>query len=119
LPFYLICYQLGENKRYTFFAPSLVNSMNFSAKLRGSLGEGKITRLLQPRSKKIVSLLNKFAVLMDENIVFSHEVIEACRKANLLETPNLRESIMTGLDDLKEDGWLSEKECVFYKQIIT
>jgi hypothetical protein len=119
MPFYLVCYQLGGNKRYTFFAPSFVGSVSLGAKLRGAIGKGKISQLLQPRSKKIISILNKFAVLLEENIVFSREINEACRKANLLEATNLRESIKTGLKKLTEDGWLSEEECAASNSIIT
>jgi hypothetical protein len=119
MPFYLVCHQLGANKRYTFFAPSFVSGVSLGAKFRGAIGKGKISQLLQPRSKKIVSILNKFAVLLEENIVFSREINEACRKVNMLEATNLSESIKKGLEKLKEDGWLSEEEWASFSRIIT
>ena len=119
MPFYLVCYQLGANKRYTCFAPSFVSGVSLGVKLRGAIGKGRISQLLQPRSKKIVSILNKFAVLLEENIVFGREINEACRKVNMLEATNLRESIKKGLGKLKEDGWLSEEECASSNRIIT
>jgi DNA repair exonuclease SbcCD ATPase subunit len=118
MPFYLIRYQSGPNRRYTFFAPSFVGSVGVGAKLRSAIGKMKISQLFQPRSKKIVSILNKFAILLEENIAFSREINEACRKANLLEAENLRQSIETGLDKLKKDGWLSEQECKSFSQIM-
>jgi DNA repair exonuclease SbcCD ATPase subunit len=119
MPFYLVRYQSGPNRRYTFVAPSFVGSVGVGAKLRGAIGKVKIGQLFQPRSKRIISLLNKFAVLLEENIAFSREITEACLKANLLEAENLKQSIETGLDKLKKDGWLSEQECKSFSQIMT
>jgi hypothetical protein len=119
MPFYLIRHQSGPNRRYTFFAPSFVGSVGVGAKLRGAIGQMKISQLFQPRSKRIVSLLNKFAVLLEENIAFGREINEACLKANLLEAKDLRQSIEIGLNKLKENGWLSEQECKSFSQIMT
>jgi hypothetical protein len=110
MPFYLIRHQSGPNRRYTFFAPSFVGNVGVSAKLRSAIGKMKISQLLQPRSKSIVSLLNKFAVLLEEDVAFGSEINEACSKANLLDAESLRQSIAAGLNKLKEDGWLSEQE---------
>jgi hypothetical protein len=118
MPFYLIRHQCGPNRRYTFFAPSSVRSVGVGAKLRSAIGQMKISQLFQPRSKRIVSLLNKFAVLLGENIAFSREIDEACLKANLLEAENMRQSIRIGLNKLKEDGWLSEQEYISFSQIM-
>jgi small-conductance mechanosensitive channel len=119
MPFYLVCYQSGPNRRYTFFAPSFVGSVGVGAKLRSAMGKMKISQLFQPRSKKIVSLLHKFAVLLEEDVAFGSEINEACRKANILEAENLRQSIETGLNKLKEDGWLSEQERASFRQMMT
>jgi DNA repair exonuclease SbcCD ATPase subunit len=118
MPFYLVCYQSGSNRRYTFFAPSFVGSVGVGAKLRSAMGKMKISQLFQPRSKKIVLLLNKFAVLLEEDVAFGSEINEACRKANMLEIENLRQSIETGLDKLKEDGWLSEQDRESFSQML-
>jgi hypothetical protein len=74
--------------------------------------------LFQPRSKKIISILNKFAVLLEENVVFGREINEACRKANLLDIENLRQSIVAGLGKLKADEWLSEQEWESFNQLM-
>ncbi|MCW4044485.1 MAG: hypothetical protein NWE94_03090 [Candidatus Bathyarchaeota archaeon] len=118
MPFYLVCYQSGANKRCKFFAPEFVSGVTFGAKLRGAMGKIKISQLFKPRSKKIVSLLNKFAVMLEENVAFNHEIDEACRRANMLQAENLRQSIAAGLNKLKEDGWLSEQEHASFSQII-
>ena len=118
MPFYLIRHQSGSNRRYTFFAPSFVGNVGVAAKLRSAIGKMKISQVLQPRSKSIVSLLNKFAVLLEEDVAFGSEINEACLKANLLEVENLRQSIAAGLSKLKEGGWLSEQECASFSQML-
>jgi hypothetical protein len=119
MPFYLIRHQSGPNRRYTFFASSFVGSVGVGTKLRSAIGQMKISQLFQPRSKKIISILNKFAVLLEENIAFGREINEACLKANMLEAENLRQSIEAGLNKLKENGWLSEQEYKSFSQIMT
>jgi len=119
MPFYLVCYQSETRKRYVSFPPSIVNSVGFAVKFKGAFGKAKIKQLLQPRSQKIVSLLAKFPILMEQNAVFNKEMNEACMKANLLQKPNMVESIKEGLEMLKEEGWFSEKECESFSRILT
>jgi len=116
MPFYLVRYQAGANMRYTFFAPSFVGSVSVSTKLKSAMGKVKISQLFQPRSKKIIFTLNKFAVLLEEDVVFGREINDACRKANLLDVENLKQSIASGLDKLQADGWLSEQEWKSFNQ---
>lgn len=119
MPFYLACYQSESRKRYVHFPPSIVNSVSFSVKFKGALGKAKIKQLLQPRSKSITSLLNKFPLLMEQNVLFNREMNEACAKVNIIQTKNSRESIKIWLDRLKEEGWLSEKEFESLTQVLT
>ncbi|MDH5266485.1 MAG: hypothetical protein OEW62_02265 [Candidatus Bathyarchaeota archaeon] len=119
MPFYLVCFQFKLRKRYVHFPPSIVDSISFSVKFKGALGKAKIKQLLQPRSKTIVSLLNKFPLLMQQNAVFNREMNEACAKANILRTKNLRESIRNGLERIREEGWFSEKEYGSFSQMLT
>lgn len=119
MPFYLACYHSESRKRCTHFPPSIVNSVGFSVKFKGALGKMKIKQLLQPRSKTIVSLLNKFPLLMEQNAVFNREMSEACAKVNILQTKSSRELIKDGLEKLKEEGWFSEKEYESFSQMLT
>jgi len=119
MPFYLIRYQSKQNMRYTFFAPSAVGSLGVGTKLKSAMGKVKISQLFEPRSKKIISILNKFAVLLDEDIAFCREINEACQKANLLDVENLKQSVKVGLDKLKEGEWLSAEEYKSFNQTIT
>jgi hypothetical protein len=119
MPFYLVCYKSESRKRYVPFSPSIVNSISLSVKFKGALGKAKIRQLLQPRSKTIISLLNKFPLLMEQNALFNREINEACTKADILQTKNLRESIRKGLEKIREEGWFSEKEYESFSQMLT
>jgi len=118
MPFYLACYQLETRKRYVYFPPSTVNSITLSVKFKGALGKAKIKQILQPRSKTIPSLLNKFLLTMRQNVVFNREMNEACEKANIMLTKNSRESIRKGLKKIKEEGWFSEREHESFSQML-
>ena len=118
MPFYLVLYQSKQDTRYTFFAPSFVSSLNVSTKLKSAMGKTKISQLFQPRSKKLISVLNKFAVLLGDDVAFNREIKEACQKANLLEVETLKQSIAAGLDKLKATEWLSEQEATSFNQIM-
>ena len=110
MPFYLVRYQSKQNMRYTFFAPSVISSLGVGTKLKSAIGKAKISQLFEPRSKKIISILNKFAVLLSEDVAFCRQINEACHKANLLELENLKQSVAAGLDQLRKAEWLSEQE---------
>lgn len=118
MPFYLICYQTGSNKRCAYWAPSVANNISLGAKFR-ALGKSKITQLFQPRSQKIISKINIFLTLLDENIAFSHEINEACSKANLLGSKEKVELIKNGLSQLRTDGWLSDGEFESFSQVLS
>jgi hypothetical protein len=110
VPFYLACYKSESEKRYVHFPPSIVKSVGLFVKFKGALGKAKVKHLLQPRSKKISSLLNMFPSLMEEDPLFHREMSEACGQVDLLRTKESRELVESGLEKLKEEGWISEDE---------
>jgi hypothetical protein len=116
MPFYLVCYQCEQRKRYECFPPSTVNSISLSVKFKAAIGKSKVKRLLEPRFKTLISFLNGFPPLMKQNAVFDREMNEACVEVDALRTKELRESINTGLEKLREEGWFSEKEFESFSQ---
>jgi hypothetical protein len=117
MPFYFSCFQSKSQKRYSYLSPSNVNDSGLGIKLK-SFGKMKIKQLLQPKSKKINSILNNFISLLDANIVFNCEISEACMKVNLLQMKNTREAVKNGLNKLKDKGWLSSKEFEQFDQTV-
>ncbi len=118
MPFYLSSHLSDSKKRFNYVAPSIVSSMDINARLK-AIGKKKITLLLQPRSQKLISILNNFVVMLGENVAFSHEINEACSKVDLMRSKESVESIKNGLSELKTQGWLSDDEFVFFGQVLT
>lgn len=109
VPFYLIYYMVDSKRRFSYVSPSYVNSRDISTRLK-AIGRKQISQILQPRSQKIVSILNKLMVLLGENVPFSHEISQACNKVSLLRSIEAIDEVKFGLMNLKDAGWLSESE---------
>ena len=110
VPFYVVCYQVESKKRYSFLPPSEANAIGLSTKLKGALGKAKIKQLLTRRFDAITSLMDTIEVLAQQNAVFETEMREMSQSTNILNISALRESIKKGLEYIKKEGWLSEKE---------
>jgi hypothetical protein len=110
VPFYVACYQVESKKRYLILPPSEANSIGLSTKLKGALGRAKIKQLLVPRFELITSLMDTIQVLAQQNAVFETEMRENGERTNILNTDSMRESIRKGLEYIRKEGWISEKE---------
>jgi hypothetical protein len=110
VPFYVICYQVESKKRYLILPPSEANSIGLSTKLRSALGRAKIKQLLVPRFEVITSLMDTILVLAQQNAVFETEMKEEGQRTNILNKNSMRENIREGLEYIRNEGWISEKE---------
>jgi len=118
VPFYVICYKVDSKKRYLILPPSEANTVGLSTKLKSALGKAKIKQLLVPRFEVITSLMDTIQVLAQQNAVFETEMREMGERANLLSTVSKRESIRKGLEYIRKEGWISEKEHLSLNQKI-
>jgi hypothetical protein len=110
LPVYLVCYETEVGKRYVVYPPSYVGSMGIKTKLKGVFGAGKMKSFIQSRSPAIATLMDRLIDLTQENPVFEKEITEAGIKANILRTKELQLSVKKGLNELRDEGWISENE---------
>ncbi len=110
VPFYVACYEVNSKKRYLFLPPSHVNAFGLSTKLKSALGKARIKQLLIPRFELANLLMDTLQVLAVQNAVFEKEIREMGEKANILNKNGQLESIRNGLEHIKEEGWISEKE---------
>jgi hypothetical protein len=110
VPFYVICYQVESKKRYLILPPSEANSICLSTKLKSALGRAKIKQLLVPRFEVITSLMDTILVLAQQNAVFETEMKEEGQRTNILNKDSMRENIREGLEYIRNEGWISEKE---------
>ncbi len=119
VPFYLACYQVEAKKRYTAYSPSIASSLGILTKLKGVFGIARTKSLLQPRSKPIKNFLNQLLTLLEKNPVFEKEISDAGIQANILKTAETREKIKHGLEDLRDEGWISESELQKFSEMLT
>jgi hypothetical protein len=110
VPFYVICYKVESKKRYQFLPPSEANTIGFSTRLKSALGRAKIKQLLVRRFEVITSLMDTIQVLNQQNAVFGTELREMGKRANMLNMGSMRGNIKKGLEAIRKEGWLSEKE---------
>jgi len=118
LPFYFACYETKTKKRYVVYPPSVVGSLGILTKLKGALGATKMKSFLQPRSKAITTLLNQLVTLTQENPVFEKEVNDAGVKADILGTTELRICVKKGLEELRDEKWISESELQTFSKLL-
>ncbi len=110
VPFYVACFQSESKKRYLIVPPSVVSTVGVFTVLKGALGKARIRSLLIPRSKSITDLTNSIQNITDKNSRFEAEINELGIKNNILLMEQASESIKRGLDRLKNEGWLSDKD---------
>jgi hypothetical protein len=110
VPFYVVCYQVESKKRYFILPPSEANSVGLSTKLKSALGRAKIKQLIVPRFEVITSLMDTILVLAQQNAVFETEMREQGERTSMLAAASTRGSIRKGLEYIRAEGWISEKE---------
>jgi hypothetical protein len=110
MPVYVLCYEADSKRRYAVVPPSAANSVTFITRLKGALGRPKVKQFLVPRFKAITSLLNTLPSMIERNAIFERDLIESSGESDMLRTDIGRDQIRNGLVQLKDEGWLSEKE---------
>ena len=113
--FYLICYQLGSKRRYNIIAPSIVNTICLTTKLKSAFSRSRIKQILSNRFHSMMSLVDELYILIQENQMFQAEIKQLGEEFNILKNNSIKTQIKKGLEYLKTEGWLSEKE---YKNLI-
>lgn len=118
LPLYIGCYETEQKKRYVVYPPSVVGSMGILTKLKGVFGARKMKSFLQPRSKAITTFLSQLVALIQENPVFEKEISDAGIQTSILRTKESRELVKKGLEELKEENWISESELQTFSKLL-
>ena len=76
----------------------------------------KIKELLIPRFQTITELIDKVQVLAKQNPQLDNRIRDLGERNNLLNSDLIRHNIAKGLVYLRDEGWLSDKECSGSKQ---
>jgi len=110
VPFYLACFQAADQRRYVVYSPSIAGSMSTITKFKGMLGVSKAKSLFPQRSKAVTNVLNQLITLIERDPVFKRDLHDAGLHANILQTAESRERISKGLQDLRNEDWISANE---------
>jgi hypothetical protein len=87
----------------------------FSSKFKGVFGAAKIKDLLNPRFQSINAFTNNIQGLIQNNYEFAKQLALFEKSQNLLENNTFKQQTKEGLIQLKNEGWLSEKEQQTFK----
>ena len=118
LPFYLVCYRVESNKRYVIYSPSIAESIGISTRFKGLFKSATVKMLLEQRSKGLTNFLNQLIPVLESNPVFEKDVDDAGLNANMLQSKDSKEKISKGMEDLKNEGWLSENEFAAFQNAL-
>ncbi len=110
MPFYVACYQSGFSKRVRYLPPSRASDMGLAAKFKGALGMSKIKQVFVPRFKSMSMLIDRAQMLTKQDPFLDGQIRSLGEKNNLLNTLSTRGNIAEGLDYLRTEGWLSDRE---------
>lgn len=116
LPFYLVCYQTKNTKRFHIFSPVKVLSAEgvvatIRKKLRDFRAESRVSLFLQPRSKAMTQMFDSMVnEKMKSDKSFSGDLIEAALSSNIMLKDNFKEMLTKGVKELKAKDWMTLKE---------
>ena len=110
VPFYLACYEVGLSRRYLILPPSTINTVDFSAKLKGAFGMSKTKDLLTPRFRALTALIDRVQELTKQNSAFESQLASLGEKSNVLRNSLFLEKAAKGLVYLEHEGWFSQRE---------
>jgi hypothetical protein len=110
VPFYLIRYDAGDQRRYAIYAPSIVGDLGTVTRMKGALGVARMKALFRPRSRAVTTFLNQVVALLERNPMLEKEVTEAGIQRSILLTRQLRMDVRKGLQELETEEWISPDE---------
>ncbi len=115
VPLYLTQYQSEKTKRYLIHPPVIAKGhegimMKIRKAFKGYSLQAKMNTLLKPRSKA----LEKMLILLEERLNSDGEVQRNLNQLgmanNLLTSPDFKEKLRTGLEELEGEGWIKPEE---------
>jgi len=116
VPFYLIRYKADAKSRYEVYTPVVAMGYEGILKkvqrtLRSFSLESRIKLLLRPRSRAFKeTLASVFVQKMREDKAFEEVIYDMGCSNNLFNIPNFSEMLGRGMEELKNEGWVSPEE---------
>jgi chromosome segregation ATPase len=115
VPFYLIRYETAKEKRNRVRPPAIARApgglaMKIRKTLKGYSLQSKIGTLLKPRSKTLESMLASFEELLNRDKGLQGSLNQISAANNLLTSPDFKEKVRRGIDQLEAEGWVKPEE---------
>jgi hypothetical protein len=116
LPFYLVGYQAEKKTRLQTFGPTRVMDSKGIVKtiqktfatIRSASG---VKLFLKPRSKALNKMLySALKKRTKSDRAFSESLLQVAASANILHEQKFKETLIKGLEELKTENWISQKE---------
>jgi len=116
VPFYLAHYRAEDKTEFQVLPPSIVTRKQGIArtlqKTLRSLGSTSRTRLpLKPRSKTLSKMLDSVIVgKMESDETFRDSLHETVTSGNILVMPNFKHMFSKGVEELRAERWIDQKD---------
>jgi len=118
IPFYLVRYEKGDQKRYRVYPPLVVGDIGVLAKMKEALGTAKVKALVQSRSEATATFLNQLLALFEKKPMLEKDVIEAGIQKSILLRKQLRLGVAKGLKELENEKRISKSELRTFNKIL-
>ena len=118
VPFYLVRYEKGDQKRYVVYPPLVAKDMSVLTKMKGALGATKAKALIQSRSEATATFLNQLPALFEKKPMLEKYLTEAGIQRSLLLKKQLRAGVTKGLKELENENWISKNELRAFSKIL-
>jgi len=116
VPFYLVRYEIEGKFRHAVYPPAnAMDSGGIKRKIqRAILGfslDSRIKLLLSSRSKSLERMFDAVLVRgMERDSVLEKNVRELGSHNDIVKSPNFKEELTKGLEELKSEGWINSEE---------
>ncbi len=119
VPFYAIQYEDKNKTRHLLQSPVIAQDyQGLAMKIRKALKsyslESRINTLLKLRSKNLEKMFDAYEKKLTNDQEAEKTLNQLCISHNLLPSPNFKETISRGLEELETEGWikLDEKKTI-------
>lgn len=114
-PFYLAGFQAENKIQFQIFPPCRVlNSegivKNIQKTIRSFRQTSRVRFLLQPRSSALSKMFDFVFEIAGSEKAFSESLMQATASNNLLDKQNFKETLTKGIEELRADGWITERQ---------
>jgi len=115
VPFYLVRYEAEAKSRYHVYAPVIAVGYEGIIKsiqktIRSFSFKSRIKLLLRSRSETLKEMLASVLAKTMEDKAFEEILYRIGCSNNLLNIPDLKETLNMGMEELKNEGWVNPEE---------